>query len=337
MNLHPRTEVRNAIPERARERWENLADASPKDRPWDTHRREADGVCAHLLSSDEAWIEKLGARVERCAPWLKFATGVKADTGELALTLKSAWFCKVKKSCPVCMWRRALMFKARFYDALPSLVEQQPKGRWLFLTLTVRNCEIEDLREQIQAMSKGWQRLSQRKEFRDVAGWIRGLEITRGANGSAHPHYHILLLAKTTYFKGGHYIATPRWVQAWREAMRLDYDPICHIKAVRADRAKIEELGADAALRGAVAETLKYSVKPSDMLADRDWFLELVRQTYRTKAIASGGLLRGCLREHDETQQDLLLGDEEKPAEEEAPTLHFNYDAMSQHYRRKRA
>ncbi len=336
MNLHPRHEARNAISERPAERWEKLADASPKDRPWDTHRSQADGVCSHLLSSDEARLEKQGARVESCAPWLKFATGVKAETGELSLSLKSAFFCRVRH-CPVCQWRRSLMWKARFYEALPSIVEQQPKGRWLFLTLTLRNCEIGDLREQIQAMSKGWQRLAQRKEFRDVAGWIRGLEITRGEDGTAHPHFHILLLAKTTYFKGGHYIATPQWVKAWKAAMRLDYDPICHIRAVRADRVKIEELGADAALRGAVAETLKYSVKPSDMLADRDWFLELVRQTYRTRAIASGGLLKGCLREDDETQQDLLLGDEEKPAEEEAPTLQFNYDAMGQHYRRKRA
>jgi plasmid rolling circle replication initiator protein Rep len=192
------------------------------------------------------------------------------------------------------------------------------------------------LKEQIQAMAKGWQRLSQRKEFRDVSGWIRGLEITRGDDGSAHPHFHILLLAKTTYFKGGHYIATPQWVKAWKASMRLDYDPVCHIRSVRADRVKIDELGADAALRAAVAETLKYSVKASDMLEDREWFLEMVRQTFRTRAIASGGLLKDCLRENEETQQDLLLGDEEKPAEEEAPTLQFNYDSMGQHYRRKR-
>lgn len=335
MNLHSCEEARNTIPERHCERWETLADASPKDRPWDTHRSQADGVCSHLLSADDERLEKQGARVEACAPWLKFATGVKSETGELSLALKSAFFCRVRH-CPVCQWRRSLMWKARFYEALPNIVEQQPKGRWLFLTLTVRNCEIGSLREQIRAMSKGWERLTQRKQFRDVGGWIRGLEITRGEDGSAHPHFHILLIAKTTYFKGGHYIATPQWVKAWREAMRLDYDPICHIRAVRADRAKIEELGADAALRGAVAETLKYSVKPSDMLADRDWFLELVRQTFRTRSIASGGLLKDCLREDDETQQDLLLGDEEKPPEDEAPELQFNYAPQVQAYRRKR-
>ncbi|MDI5823356.1 hypothetical protein MJI95_35175, partial [Salmonella enterica subsp. enterica serovar Kentucky] len=30
-------------------------------------------------------------------------------------------------------------------------------------------------------------------------------------------------------------------------------------------------------MRGAVAETLKYSTKPADMVADPEWFLELTR------------------------------------------------------------
>ena len=319
-----------------RSQWEDLADTSPKDKPWDVHRSQADGVGEHLTSpGTERALWKQGKRMEECAPWLSFAMKATVDTGEISLKLANAKFCRVRY-CPVCQWRRSLMWKARFYQALPAIVEKQKSGRWLFLTLTMRNGPVSELREQLKAMGKGWDRLCKKKEFADIAGWIRSTEITRGKDGSAHPHFHVLILAKSTYFKHGHYISTARWVQAWREAMRLDYDPVCDIRAIKANKELAGELGESAALAAAVAETLKYSVKPGDMLADRDWFLEMVRQTHRTRAIAAGGLLRDALRVEDESQQDLLLGDEEKPPEEEAPTLRFNYDKPTQKYRRKK-
>jgi len=37
------------------------------------------------------------------------------------------------------------MWQARFYQSLPKLVEEHPKARWMFLTLTVRNCPIDEL------------------------------------------------------------------------------------------------------------------------------------------------------------------------------------------------
>ena len=47
-------------------------------------------------------------------------------------------------------------------------------------------------------------------------------------------------------------------------------------------------------MRGAVAETLKYSTKPADMVADPEWFLELTRQTHKRRFVATGGALRTC-------------------------------------------
>lgn len=327
---------RKPEPERAG-RWEYLSDTSPRDKPWDQHRSEADGVGEHLTSpGTERWLWKQGKRMEECAPALGFAMSADLDTGEARFKLATAKFCRVRH-CPVCQWRRALMWKARFYQALPAIVEQQRAGRWLFLTLTVRNGPVTELREQLAAMNKAFHRLVKRKEFRHIAGWIRSTEITRGKNGTAHPHFHVLLLAKSTYFKGPNYTSTAGWVQAWREALRVDYDPICDIRAVKADKKLAAEVGQSAALAAAVAETLKYSVKPADMLADRDWFLEMVRQTFRTRAIAAGGLLKEAIREQDETQQDLLLGDDEKPPEPEAPVVRFDYAPEAKRYRRKRS
>ncbi|MFZ5063913.1 protein rep, partial [Escherichia coli] len=75
--------------------------------------------------------------------------------------------------CPVCQWRRSLMWQARFYQSLPSIQQEQPKARWLFLTLTVRNCKVSELGDTLTAMNSAWNRLRLRKEFKPVLGWVR--------------------------------------------------------------------------------------------------------------------------------------------------------------------
>lgn len=63
-----------------------------------------------------------------------------------------------------------MMWQARFYQSLPKIVTEHPAARWLFLTLTVRNCSIDALGETLTAMNAGFQRLKDRKEFRHVLG-----------------------------------------------------------------------------------------------------------------------------------------------------------------------
>lgn len=229
-----------------------------------------------------------------------------------------------------------MLWVARFHKALPKVMEQQPNAEWVFLTLTARNCAVDGLRDEIKGMNEAWHRLVKRKEFTAVAGWIRTLEITRGDDGSAHPHFHVLLLVRPSYW-GKDYVKHEGWREAWKAAMRLDYLPQVRVQKVRAKKADVERLGSKrGALAAGAVEALKYTVKPSDMLADREWFLEVVRQTFRVRAVAAGGLLKDAIRDQDETQQDLLLGDEEKPPEPEAPVLHFDYAPSVQRYRRKR-
>ena len=42
----------------------------------------------------------------------------------------------------------------------------------------------------LNRMNAAFQRMKVRKEFRPVQGWIRTTEVTRGSDGSAHPHFH---------------------------------------------------------------------------------------------------------------------------------------------------
>ena len=315
--------------------WEYLADSSPKDKPWDTHRAEASQVGELLLSpGTERWIYKQGKRVEACSPSLGFGLSADLDTGEAKLKLLTAKFCRVKH-CPVCQWRRSLMWKARFYSSLPQVLEIYPKAEWVFLTLTVRNCEIGDLKSQLQALNKAWNRFTQRTTFAGVDGWIRSTEITKGRDGTAHPHFHVLLMVGPSYFKKN-YTSKAAWAEAWKTCARLDYDPVVDVRKVRAKKADIDRHGSKVgALAAAAAEVLKYTVKPSDLLSDREWFLELVRQTFRSRAIATGGALKEVLRQDQETDED-FIHTEEAPKSDELALLFFDFAVAVGRYRRKR-
>ncbi|MBE3060856.1 protein rep, partial [Klebsiella pneumoniae] len=64
----------------------------------------------------------------------------------------------------------------------------------MFLTLTVRNCAIEERGKTLGRRNTASQRQKDRKESRPVQGGIRTRKAPRGSAGSAHPHFHTLMM-----------------------------------------------------------------------------------------------------------------------------------------------
>lgn len=292
-----------------------LSELSPKDKPWDKHRAFADRVEGFYEGSEFA---DYGTRIHYCSELLQFGLALQ-DDDSLKLKLRSARFCRVRH-CPVCQWRRSLMWKAKAYKVLPKIVEQYPKHRWLFLTLTMKNAPVTELRETLKQMNRGFQRLVQLKVF-PAEGWLRSTEVTRGRDGGAHPHFHCLLLVPRSYF-GKKYIKQADWVAMWRKAMRLDYNPILDVQAVKEGNKPME----------LVPELLKYCTKESDLVADREWFLELTRQMKKMRAIATGGVLKEYLKELEEEPEDLIGKDDELDPVDEA-SLYFGWQRRDLIYR----
>lgn len=299
-----------------------LTDHSPKDRPWDVHRSQADKVA--VTYAQETEFQRLSARMFACSGLLLFTRQVDQD-GVFSLRLRGAQFCRVRH-CPVCQWRRSMMWQAKFYQALPTLQDTFPRARWVFLTLTVKNCPLVDLRQTLKAMSDAWGRLVKRPEFKPVLGWVRTTEVTRGSDGSAHPHFHCLLMVKPSYFTGRSYVKQDRWTELWQQCAKLDYKPIVDVRAVKG------------ALSDAVKETLKYAVKPSDLEANGEWLLELTHQVHKLRFIASGGALKAVFKPEGEiSNQDMIEAEIEPQAEIEASTencLAFSWDKPAKRYRR---
>lgn len=227
------------------------------------------------------------------------------------------------------------MWQARFYQALPKIAEDHPKARWLFLTLTVRNCEITELSDTLQTMNKAWHKLIRRKDLKPIQGWIRTTEVTRSEDGTAHPHFHVLLMVPPSWFTHN-YVKQSRWVELWQESLKANYAPNVDIRVVKPKKGSKEVLTQADMLKGAISETLKYSTKADTLKSDEAWLIELTKQTHKKRFLATGGALKDILKQDQESNQDLInTGDEDTPDDEDDQELiKFGWQKEKKQYHR---
>lgn len=296
-----------------------LSELSEKDKPWDKHRKNADTVANYYRGTEE--YDQYSSRMDFCSQLLDFR--MVMDDEAVKLKLSNARFCRVR-NCPVCQWRRSLMWKAKAFKILPQIVEKYPKHRWLFMTLTIKNCPIIELRKTLHWMNKSWQRFIQRKAFSAI-GWLRSTEVTRGKDGSAHPHFHCLLLVSSSYFSGKGYLKQDDWVKMWRSSLRINYNPIMDIRVVKKDKQPMS----------LIPEILKYCVKESDLVADRGWFLEFTKQIHKMKCVTTGGVLKEYLKSLENEPEDLIGKDDQDDKQDDDFHLYFNWKYKEKKYRLK--
>ncbi|NEP61328.1 MAG: protein rep [Symploca sp. SIO2G7] len=298
-----------------------LSDLSERDKPWDVHRAESDRIERHYKGTQ---FQSYADRIHFCSEFLDFILAPKGDEGELRLKLQAARFCRVR-TCMICSWRKSLRWKAKAYEMLPRFINDYPAYRFLFLTLTVKNCEIWQLRETLEWMNKGFTRLSRLKVF-PGEGWIKSVEVTKGKKGDAHPHFHVLLGVKSSYF-GRNYLSQKKWCELWQKSLRCDYQPILDVQALKSKDSLV----------GLIAEVIKYQTKPSNLIGsggkkDRDWFLEYTCQMHGSKAISVGGLFREYFRELEKEPDD-LIGSDDEDVESDAAHLFFEWKRKEKKYR----
>ena len=268
-----------------------LVGCSPSDAPWDVHRASTDHVVDLYVKHDgnQAHADKM--RV--CSEWLVFYRAYSTAQNDeekkrWRYKLAMASFCRVR-GCPVCMWRRSLRMKGiAIYERLPEILQAYPTHRFLFLTLTVRNCAVSQLKITLHDMNEAWRRFRVLTGFKNaVQGWFRSVEFTRGTDGvSVHPHFHILLHVSADYFSGhGKYMSQKQITQMWKECLRVDYTPVVNVKAVKR--------GCEV---NSIKEVMKYTVKESDiqsMIEDgTEWYVRVYEQLAGAKLVTSSGTLR---------------------------------------------
>ena len=255
------------------------------------HRRYNTAICKSLaMDSDTRDIAK---DIGNCGLTLGIdITALPERPAEAQL--RAAHVCN-KRVCPFCEWRRSRVWRSRFFEGLPKFAEDFPTHKPLFLTLTVKNCRIEDLRSTIADMHRAWKRMTKLSMF-PTKHWFRRTEVVlQGGRNSelgavmVHPHIHVLLMVPSGYFSHG-YVKQTEWQKSWQMSARLDYSPVIDIR-----RGKMSSSSGGATLRdttGAALEVSKYATKATDLINMGSSLGEYHRQVKNLRLSASSASLK---------------------------------------------
>ena len=269
-----------------------------KDRKW--RDRKIDNVKLSKAFDDLSYKENLVEKVRDCGAVLRFR---QQENG--LLKLYQAFFCK-NKLCPICNWRRAMKHSWQSSQIVDEAIKRKPKGRFLFLTLTVENVEGKQLNKASSDLTKSFDRLFRRKVVsKNLIGYLRSTEVTveEKRQGYYHPHLHVLMMVESSYFNtSDNYISQADWSDMWRQSAKLDYQPVVNIKAVK-PKDKTQDEGE--ALRKAILETAKYPTKPIKFdEQDIQIVDDLYQGLFRKRQLGYGGLFK-------EIRKELFLDDVE--------------------------
>lgn len=297
---------------------ENITRLTDERFPW-VERRKKTVRLAQIY--DRAGYQEYAERAGACATWLQF---YEMESGEKSLM--GANFCDLRL-CPMCSARRAKRAAYKLSQVM-NAVQAERCCRYLFLTLTVRNCTGEELGKTLDLLTESWFRLVRNRRFeRAVGGWFRAIEITRNRrDGTYHPHIHAILAVPQGYFDQDSplYIPQAEFVERWRKAARLDYDPSVRIQVTKA------KAGAADRSAAATLEAAKYATKDTDYIDQRlslDKAARIVadytRALYRRRMTAFGGWMKEAARRYDADLEhgDLVHVDEHRIREDIADMI----------------
>lgn len=300
-----------------------------KDRKWKERKKE-NLKLANLFNVLE-YSDNFVSNIKSCAELLKFKR-----SGDGNLKLYQMYTCK-NKQCAICTWRRSMKYQFQISKIIEMAMTRNPKGRFLFLTLTVENVTGENLNDELSRLTKAFDRLFKRaKVKKNLIGFLRATEVTRNElMDTYHPHIHVLLFVKSSYFKGDgeNYISQEEWTELWQKSAQLSYRPIVDVRAIKPKNEKTSDI------RSAILETAKYPVKPFELNPESAKVVDdLQKGLYQKRQISFGGLFKKIKSElalDDIENGDLInIGDEEKEISDgEVISVLWNYDRQNYYVR----
>lgn len=227
-------------------------------------------------------------KIKQCGNFLEFALKEHQITKDTKKKLAGANFCK-NRFCPMCSWRRVRNITGQLKDAF-SVIQEKQKIAVLFLTLTVSNPDVKNLKSTIAKMNKAFKKMSETKSFKNaILGYFKSVEILgdKTPKGQAHPHFHILIIVDTKYFSSRYYLNKSQWTEMWKKALKVDYTPVVDVRRIKSKNENFSDIDS------AIIETVKYAVKHSDLCKrTNEDFYYLYTQTKNLRFISAGGILK---------------------------------------------
>lgn len=247
--------------------------------------------------------------VTSCGDFLEFRLFRHKENHTEKQKLSGANFCKFR-FCPYCNWRKTRNIAGQLKEALGTINEKNEYS-FLFLTLTVKNPFIENTKETVKQMNKSFFKLMNLKDVKDnIKGYFKSIELigSKTQKGFSHPHFHVLLIVKNTYFKKN-YISQKKWQDLWQNC--LGDKLITQNVDIRKIKPKNQNWND---IDSAIVETVKYSVKHTELTKmSNDDFYHLVTQSFNMRFYSTGGILKQHLN-IKKAEEDLINFKEETEA-----------------------
>ncbi len=275
--LIPRKQVGIWEGERRRPgRWEKVWPAKRQARAraasarWEKYARQQSDLVESLRKIKRHYFRRLADQVEQCH---RLFRGSRCGNGHT--WAKPAFSCKCRL-CPFEMRARSMAAQHKFGSLIAGL--REPK----YLTLSMKNCPLAELRQGIDDLFSAFGRLRHSKTWAEVRGALAVLEVTFNETAKTwHPHLNVIF--------DGPFISKAQLDEAW---LRSTEGRGCITWIKCADRRTVPEL-------------LKYITKVADFIDNPDavaWFLRATRGKRFIRTY--GSLYRLKLDELDSQGQD---------------------------------
>ncbi|MFS6011597.1 protein rep [Streptococcus agalactiae] len=303
---------------------EVLLDKNSKGKERDWRSRKIMSLKLADVFENLGYKKSMIERVQSCGEVLNF---ILQNDG--SLKLYQAYFCK-NKLCPMCNWRRSMKYSYQTSRIVDEAIKQEPKGRFVFLTLTVKNVKGNDINKTLSSLTQSFDRLFRRaKVKKNLIGYLRSVEITHNEkNNDYHPHIHVLLMVRPSFFQSKKdYITQKEWGDMWSQSLKVDYTPMVDVRAVK-EKGK--------GLKGAILETAKYPTKPIKLdIENKQVVDDLHNGMYRKRQLGYGGLFKTIKKQlalDDAENGDLIHTSEDNDSLSEGTKIVAIWNASKQNY-----
>lgn len=217
-----------------------------------------------------AWLAASAYRMQTCHRSTSLVVHRPEDDSPwIAIRTPMACMCRW---CVACERLRARVLRRHVNALLGSIWAEHPLMRTSMLTLSSRNRPLAEAADMLNDHVAAYARYRRLREVsRSHYGSLDSIEIAVRAGGrEIGVHSHHLQLVDDAALGPGRYLDIQRIKVLWGRCLRVDYLPLCDIRAAKP--------GADddvrEGVRSAVREAVKYCLKPVSLLSapPRDLF-----------------------------------------------------------------
>lgn len=188
--------------------------------------------------------------------------------------------------CARCQKNESLKRAIKLYT-IANFLRLKRKRVFLFVTLTVRNCKRDELKNTILSINRAFDKMMRRKIFMKVKGYVSKIEVTYNhKRDDFHPHMHLLFSMESDYFskKNKDYIKRDDLLLNWQSAMGDDSITQVDIRALKNQN--------DETLIKSIQEVAKYEAKSFDFGINQKVFEDFYFGLHSAKTFRYGGEIK---------------------------------------------